>query len=158
MFDGEDPLLDDEDPLKEIIKDLDGRKVDVALMAARGVSPRDIAKEHGLNVNTIYAWLKDPDVRAVLQDLRVARYEALHSMVAEDAITAQSELRKMIQSSDEKVRLRACKIVQDNLRDLVKNAEVEERVEKIENDVKHWRDLIDDSPEDVQRMIIEEGV
>jgi transposase-like protein len=96
---------------------LTAKQEELAILEAYGGMTRvDIAKQLGINRQTLYNWLKKPEIVATIDKHRQEKKNLARSiflMHLEEAVAVQAKLMK---SSDESIRLKASdRIIQYNI-------------------------------------------
>jgi hypothetical protein len=85
-----------------------------AKLLAHGHTPEETATETGIGVETIQHWLANHAFKEKLRDIRKQTREETSDYLHWLAHDALRELKKLMKSSSEDVRLRACVTVLEN--------------------------------------------
>jgi hypothetical protein len=113
-------------------RDFSARQEQVGLRLAAGRSVKSVAAELGVGVRTIYDWLDDPQYRLLVSKFRRRMIDRAVGSLARSTNKAVLKLRKLLDSENENVVLRASLGMLEAAVRMREHGELEERITVLE--------------------------
>jgi hypothetical protein len=110
------------------------RREALALDLAAGWPAKEAAARNGVSERTAGLWRKEPAFAARVEELRAQLLEQAMAVLVSGTTGAAAVLRKLLESADERVRLRAAQQVLEQATRLREAVTLEERVRLLEQD------------------------
>jgi hypothetical protein len=112
------------------------KDVTLAFALAAGASTSAAAEEFGVNQRTVQRRLNEPDFRQLVADLRAELMgQALGRMASNMTTRAADSLAALLDSEDERVRLRTCRALLSLGLKMRDSVDLTERVREIEAEI-----------------------
>lgn len=113
-----------------------GKDDRLALALAEGMTRSEAALYAGMGERTVYTKLQDPAFKALVVRVRDRLINEAVGKLAAGATAAAAELRDLLRSDDEGIRLQAGKALLDRLVKLHGHYDLAERIETLESRMK----------------------
>jgi hypothetical protein len=109
-----------------------GKRERLAVLVASGHSVTKAAARIGIGRRTASRWLVEPELQTRISELRAAMVRRALGAMSAGMASAAVRLRRLVQSSDERVALGACRAVLELRTKLHESEELEQRLTALE--------------------------